>query len=390
MLKKLLSLYILVTIQVAAAEDLRYLVSLKVQETYESFIRYDKTYPLSQHINPLIDHAYSIGKYSGFSGNFTEQALERLQRCPLVAEITPDITVEAFETTIQNSSPRHLARLSQEDNLESETFSYCFNNDTQSPVLAYVIDSGININHPEFGGRAQRGADFTGEGSGDYNGHGTHVAGLIGSNTYGVSKNVRLVEVKALNKYGAGSLSTIISAIEFAVNHRSEAGLPGVANLSLGAMRSGALNRAVTAALETGLVVVVAAGNSNSNACMTSPASSRGAITVGSIDDCDDSLTPFTNWGECVDLFASGLNVQSVHYDSESDFQTLSGTSMSSPIVAGQVSVLLSEGVPPGNILKTLKDMSTKNKIPKSSIVFRFRSPNRIVYNGMEGECDNL
>lgn len=366
----------------------RYLVSLKVTETLENFLKYDESYPLSQHINPLIDRAFSIGKYCGFSGEFSELALERLRKCPLVAGISPDIKVEAFETAEQYHSPRHLSRLSQRDKIEDEqSFEYCYTV-VNDPVLAYVIDSGINIDHPEFGGRAIEGADFTGEGPGDNNGHGTHVAGLIGSNSYGSSKNVTLVEVKALDSRGSGSLSSIISAIEFAVNHRERSGLPGVANLSLGSMRNSALNRAVDAATETGLVIVVAAGNSNMNACLTSPASARGAITVGAINDVDDTLAPFTNWGDCVEIFASGVNVESVHYETDDISQNLSGTSMASPIVTGFIATLLSLGNSPEDVPDIISRMSLKGRIPRQSFLFRYQTPNKIAYNGNEGKCN--
>lgn len=377
---------------VAAAQDLseRYLVSLKVSETLENFANYDKNYPKALHIQPLIDRAFTIGKYAGFSGNFDRKALDRLRRCPLVAEITPDIVVNAFDISVQRNSPKHLARLSTSDGLRDSgmPYSYCYEDNLE--VLVYVIDSGININHPEFGGRAHAGADFTDEGPGDFNGHGTHVAGLIGSKTYGAAKNATIIEVKALNGMGSGTLSSILSSIDFAVNDRAKRGKPGVANLSLGAMRNNVLNRAVNAAADTGLVIIAAAGNSNMNACLTSPGSAHSAITVGAIDDLNDSLPVFTNWGECVDVFASGVEVESVHYNDEKEAQLLSGTSMAAPIVAGLAANLLSLGNLPGDIKSLITNTAVKNKIPRSSMLYRFRTPNKIAYNGLEGECDGM
>lgn len=209
------------------------------------------------------------------------------------------------------------------------------------------------------------------------------MAGLIGSRTYGAAKKVNIIEVKALDRKGAGSLSTIISAIEFTVNHRKNSGRQGVANLSLGAARNKVLNQAIEAAVKTGLVMVVAAGNSNVNACLSSPASAKSAITVGAIDDRSDGIASFSNWGECVDVFASGAYVASVNAQDYNKPQILSGTSMSAPIVTGFISTLLSKGVKPKNIREEVINMAATNRIPKSSVFLRIKTPNRIAYNGL-------
>lgn len=363
----------------------QYLVSLKLTETLDHFFQYDLNYPVAQRVKSFVSDSYTIGNFTVMTGNFTKSAVERLKRCPLIADITPDIIINAFDIESQDHCPRHLARVSQVEKLTGHDFTYFYDSDkVGSGVNAYIIDSGIEIDHPEFQGRAHKGIDFTKEGFGDINGHGSHVAGLIGSKTYGVAKDVNLFEVKALDKRGAGSLSTIISAIEFTVNHRRESGKPGVANLSLGAAKNKVLNQAVDAAADTGLVIVVAAGNSNVDACLTSPASSQSAITVGAIDDTSDGLTSFSNWGKCVDIFASGAYVSSVNSHDYYNPQVLSGTSMSAPIVTGMVSTLLSSGVSPLEVKNEIIKMSIKNKIPKSSMFLRRKTPNRIVYNGLD------
>lgn len=362
----------------------RYLISLKSTETLDSFFKYDINYPLGQRAKAFVSDMFSIGNFSGFSGDFSKSVMERLKKCPMIADITPDINVKAYELVTQEDAPRHLARLSQRKKL-MEDFKYVYNSLSSGlGVNAYVLDSGIEITHPEFEKRAKIGRDFTEEGSGDINWHGTHVAGIIGSKLYGVSKNVNIIEIKALDQTGAGSLSTVIAAIEFAVNHRKDSGKPGVANLSLGAVKNKVLNMAIEAAVDTGLVVVVAAGNSNVNACMTSPASADSAITVGAIDDHFDSISSFSNWGECVDIFASGTAVHSVNARNTERSQVLSGTSMSAPIISGLAANLLSEGVPPASVKDTIIELSTKKKIPRSSLFFKKRTPNRIAYNGME------
>lgn len=366
-----------------------YLVTLKPTESLDTFLKYEKT--MSQgDFKAYISHSFRIGNFSGFFGDLSANIVQKLQKCPLVAELAPDIEIRAFDITTQYDAPRHLARLSQEEKLGYGSFDFIYNSSmTGKHVNAYVIDSGVFIQHPEFEGRARHGIDLTGEGPGDENGHGTHVAGLIGSKTYGVAKSANIIEVKALDKTGSGSLSTIIAAIEFAVNDRKKEEVPGVANLSLGSIRNKILNKAVQAAFETGLVIVAAAGNSNVNACMSSPASAKSAITVGAIDDRSDTLASFSNWGKCVDIFASGTYVASLNIKDEKKAQLLSGTSMASPIVTGLVSTLLSLGMSPFDIKDEILNMAIKNRIPKSSLLLRRKTPNRIAYNGLEGNGDN-
>lgn len=369
-----------------------YFVSLKTSETFDKFMEYDKRYPKHLQVRDFISNSIAIGEFKGFSGKFSKDVIERLKRCPFVQEITEDIMLNSFDFEMQENAPRHLARISRRKRMKpNKQYPYMYDGEYQGQgVNAYVIDSGVEVNHPEFEGRATEGYDFTKEGSGDSNGHGTHVAGLIGSTTYGVAKNVQIVEVKALNSKGAGSLSTILAAIDFAVSHRLSSGRKGVANLSLGAYKNHILNKAIEQATRTGLVFVVAAGNSNINACMTSPASSKYAITVGAIDDYNDSITAFSNWGECVDIFASGAYVRSVDARNHDKTQVLSGTSMASPIVTGMVANLLSQGVEPCDIKSSLIKMAAKNKITKSSMFLRKKTPNRILYNGInEKEFDN-
>lgn len=362
--------------------SLPYLVSLKGSETLDTFLQYDLTYPVAQRVKGFVNSAHSIGNFTVMMGDFSQYALERLKRCPLVADITPDVILKAFDE--QEDAPRHLARISHRRKL-GDDLTYYYDGDAQgSGVNAYVIDSGVEIHHPQFEGRAVHGKDFTGEGTGDANGHGTHVAGLIGSRTYGVAKDVTIVEVKALDARGAGLLSTIILAIEYSVNHRAETDRAGVINLSLGAAKNLLLNQAVLAAVDTGMVVVVAAGNLNLNACNMSPALSRSAITVGAIDDMSDVLAPFTNWGSCVDVFAPGVNVTSVNARG-SDPRQLSGTSMAAPIVSGIVACFLSEGMSPWDVEDHVVEVSAKNKISRTSLLLRRGTPNRIANNGYDG-----
>jgi len=368
---------------------LPYLIFLNGSTTLESVYTYINTVEPQFKLKSAVKNSFSIGNLSGFVGDFSKGIASKLSDCPFISEVTPDVIFKASEKVLVEEAPRHLARVSQRKQLRGDYFEYSYDITASGVgVNAYVIDSGVHIEHPQFEGRARHGIDLTTEGLDDYNGHGTHVAGLIGSEKYGVSKNVNIVNVKALDQFGIGSLSSIISAIEFSVKDMTSGNHKGVANLSLGAPKNKALNKVIDAAFDAGLVMVVAAGNENSNACYTSPASATKAITVGSIDDYDDSLTTFTNWGYCVDLFAPGRSIPSVDANSESEPRILSGTSMSSPQVAGVVANLLSRGVTPEKVKQHIIDLSTRNKISRTSLFLKFRTPNRIAYNGVEHDFD--
>ena len=192
-----------------------------------------------------------------------------------------------------------------------------------------------------------------------------------------MAKGATIVEVKALDKFGAGSLSNILASLEFVALDQKNDSL-SVVNLSLGAMRNSVLNDAISALVDMEVLVVAAAGNSNINACNMSPASCRDAITVGAINDTSGTMAEFSNWGPCVDIFASGTNVQSL---SASDFtvsQTLSGSSMAAPIITGLIANLLSEGVETSEIKDRLLSDSLHNGMPRRSLFFKGRTPNRI------------
>ncbi|EGW34546.1 uncharacterized protein SPAPADRAFT_134783 [Spathaspora passalidarum NRRL Y-27907] len=359
-----------------------YIVALRRNETFNSFRTFDLTFPSSQQVTPLIIKSYSFGKFNAFTGNFTKETVENLKSSPLVWSITPDIILRSFSIQTQEDAPKHLARLSRTKRMRpGKSYPYLYDDQfTGKRVNAYVIDSGVEIGHPQFQGRARTGKDFSNEGPGDQSGHGTHIAGLIGSYTYGSSKGVEMIDVKAINSKGFTTLSSIIAALEFSANHRLRSRRMGVANLSMGAKRNAMINRAVDEAFNTGLVVVAAAGNSNINACLNSPGSSKSAITVSAIDDYNDDIASFSNWGECVDLLASGTYVKSLDRKNIHKANVLSGTSVSAAIVTGLVSNLLSQGAGPNEIKNKLIEMSTKDRIPELSLFLKQKTPNRIAH----------
>lgn len=362
-----------------------HLVLLKKSQTLEKFMRYDFTFPVAQRFKRLINKYYTIGDLVGFSGTFSKNALDRLSKCPLVAEIAADVEFEAFSLLEQDNAPAHLVKLSQENRERTANRAYYYDEQAQGEnVNVYVIDTGIQTENKEFGNRAHLGKDFTSEGGVDFNGHGTHVAGIVGSATYGVAKKANLIAIKTLDRSGHGSLSSIMAAIEFAVNHRKKSGLPGIANLSLGAMANSILNRVIDSATETGLVVVVAAGNQNIDACEMLPASAERAITVGAVDDSTSNIAEFSNWGPCVDIFTTGVEIASIDVANAKKSQKLSGTSMAAPIVSGLVANLLSSGVHVWEVKDRLLDLANTDMISEHSIQEKAGLPNLVAYNG----CD--
>jgi cerevisin len=247
-----------------------------------------------------------------------------------------------------------LARISHRERLSFGSFNkYIYAEDGGEGVDAYVIDTGTNIAHVDFEGRAKWGKTIpSGDADVDGNGHGTHCSGTVAGNKYGVAKKAHVYAVKVLRSNGSGTMSDVMKGVEWAAEaHIAEVkkakdgkrkGFKGsVANMSLGGGKSPALDAAVNAAVDAGLHFAVAAGNDNSDACNYSPAAAEKAITVGA-SALDDSRAYFSNWGKCVDIFGPGLSIQSTWIGSDKAVNTISGTSMASPHLCGLTAYYLS------------------------------------------------
>ncbi|CAP61944.1 uncharacterized protein PODANS_5_1630 [Podospora anserina S mat+] len=227
-----------------------------------------------------------------------------------------------------------LARISRRSTWNS---GYYYDNTAGQGIRVYVLDSGIRTTHVEFEGRAVWGANFiAGSPNTDEYGHGTHVAGTIASKTYGVAKKATVVAVKVLDKNGSGTMSGLISGLNWVVNNAKARGIAkkAVINISLGGGYTASVNAAVKGATDAGLTVVVSAGNSNANSANYSPASAPSAITVGAIDGTGYRAW-FSNWGNLVDIFAPGVSVLSAYHTSNTATWYMDGTSMAAPHVAG-------------------------------------------------------
>lgn len=298
--------------------------------------------------------------------------VEALLKDPRVDYIEADQIVSIGAT--QNNATWGLDRIDQTNLPLDNSYSYDYDG---SGVNAYVIDTGVRITHNQFGNRGRSGytAINDGNGTNDCQGHGTHVAGTIGSTTYGVAKDATIYAVRVLGCDGSGSNSGVIGGVDWvAANHIK----PAVANMSLGGGASSALDNAVNSAVSQGITMVVAAGNDNSNACSYSPARAASAITVGSTTS-SDSRSSFSNYGSCLDIYAPGSSITSTWSTSNSATNTISGTSMASPHVAGVAALYLDEfpNATPSQVESAIENAAIPNKVTDA----RSGSPNLLLNN---------
>lgn len=275
---------------------------------------------------------------------------------PQVEFIEKDQEVHALkeDVEVEKNAPWGLARISHRDSLSFGTFNkYLYSNDGGEGVDVYVIDTGTNTEHVDFEGRASWGKTIpNGDADEDGNGHGTHCSGTVAGKKYGVAKKAHVKAVKVLRSNGSGSMSDVVKGVEYAAESHLEQvsiakkgkrkGFKGsAANMSLGGGKSSILDQAVNAAVDAGIHFAVAAGNDNANSCNYSPAAAEKAVTVGASTLADERAY-FSNYGKCNDIFAPGLNIQSTWIGSKYAVNTISGTSMASPHVAGLLAYLLS------------------------------------------------
>jgi subtilisin family serine protease len=300
-------------------------------------------------------------------------AVDALRRHPLVDYIEQDATVTLNST--QTNATWGIDRIDQRDRPLNGTYTYGL---TGSGVRAYIIDTGILGSHQDFGGRVQE-TGFTaindGQGSTDCNGHGTHVAGTVGGTVYGVAKNVELVAVRVLSCSGSGSTSGVIAGVDWVAGQSYR---PAVANMSLGGGASSTLDTAVRKAHNAGVTMVVAAGNSNANACNYSPAREPTAITVGATTS-SDARASYSNFGSCLDLFAPGSSITAAWHTSNTATNTISGTSMASPHVAGVAALLLqsSPSASPTQVASAIASSASTGKVSSAGS----RSPNLLLFS---------
>jgi len=316
-----------------------------------------------------LKHVYKHA-INGFSIEMSEADAEAMSQDYRVKFVEEDGVVTS--DTTQTNPPWGLDRIDQRNIPLSGTYTY---NWTGSGVRVYVIDTGIRTTHTQFGGRASNVFDAFGGNGADCNGHGTHVSGTVGGSTYGVAKGALLRGVRVLNCSGSGSTSGVIAGVDWVrQNHIA----PAVANMSLGGSASTALDNAVNNLSNAGVAIAVAAGNSNANACNSSPARAVNAITTGSTTT-SDARSSFSNFGTCLDIFAPGSSILSAWYTSNSATATLSGTSMASPHVAG-VAALYKQANPSASAT-TIRNAIVNNATTGVVSNPGSGSPNRLLYS---------
>ncbi|RYP16985.1 hypothetical protein DL765_004827 [Monosporascus sp. GIB2] len=319
---------------------------------------------------------YNYGTvFRGFAGTMDDSALELLRAHPDVEFIEQDAVVSINEYTTQNNAPWGLGRISHRT---SGSTDYVYETSSGAGTCSYIVDTGVEDSHPDFGGRASMLASFTSTNT-DGNGHGTHVAGTIGSASYGVAKATTIFGVKVLEDSGFGTWAGVIAGMDFVASDYTSRECPNgaFANLSLGGGSSAAVNVAAANMVASGVFLGVAAGNSNDDAKYYSPASAPEACTVGATDS-SDSRAYYSNYGALVDVFAPGSDILSTWIGGSTN--TISGTSMATPHIVGLAAYLAGLQGNPGasamcNLIRDLATPGVLRGIPSGTV-------NLLAFNG--------
>ena len=306
----------------------------------------------------------------GFSVTMTEAQAKKLAADSSVAYVQAN---QRF--TISATASWGLDRIDQVDLPLDDTYTAPSDG---AGVTAYIIDTGVNAAHEDFGGRVSGGFDAVDNDSDpdDENGHGTHVAGTVGGASYGVAPGVDLVGVRVLDAGGSGTTEGVVAGIEWVTENHSG---PSVANMSLGGGADEALDEAVRGAVSSGVTFAVAAGNSGADSSTFSPARVTEAITVAA-SDIDDAQASFSNYGDVVDIYAPGVDITSAWIGGPTETNTISGTSMATPHVTGAAALYLAQnpGATPAEVSDGLTSAASADKITNATA----GTPNLLLHVG--------
>jgi subtilisin family serine protease len=320
-----------------------------------------------------VGHTYH-NALRGFEISVGEAAARRLAADPAVDYVQRN-GIYTIAATQLNPPSWGLDRIDQRTLPLDNSYTYP---NVASNVHAYIIDTGIRRTHTDFGGRAVTGIDEVTPGgtADDCNGHGTHVSGTVGGASYGVAKGVALVAVRVLDCSGSGTTAGVAAGVDWVTTNAIK---PAVANMSLGGSPDPTLESAVSRSIASGVTYAIAAGNSSGDACTFSPARVSTAITVAATD-ITDTRASFSNYGTCVHIFAPGVNITSAWNTTDTATNTISGTSMATPHVAGAAAMILSTN--PAFTSQQVKDAMLANATPGAVIDPGPGSPNLLLYVG--------
>jgi subtilisin family serine protease len=324
----------------------------------------------------------------GFAAELSPAAVAALRSNPAVDYVEPDrvVHLDATQTPTTNWG---LDRIDQRNLPLNNSYTY---NRTGAGVRIYGIDTGIRYTHQEFGGRASAGFDAITSGGGavDCNGHGTHTATTFAGAKWGVAKGATVIGVRVLDCGGSGTFAQVIAGINFVTSdHQAHPNAPAVANMSLGGGPDAATDQAVTNSINSGVTYSISAGNSTANACNQTPARVPAAITVMATSK-NDRIASFSNFGNCADIFAPGVAITAGWNGSDTDSNTISGTSMAAPHVTG-VAALYLEANPtatPAQVSTALVSNATSGIIKNVSggaTLPGTGTPNKNLYMGFIG-----
>jgi subtilisin family serine protease len=311
----------------------------------------------------------------GYSAKMSQDEAKRLAADPAVEFVQQNQTVKLVADQ-PNPPSWGLDRVDQRDLPLDNNYS---STTTASNVHAYVIDTGIEMTHPDLGGRATSGFDAIDNDNDatDCHGHGTHVSGTIGGSTFGLAKEVQLVGVRVLSCSGSGTTEQVVAGIDWVTQNAVK---PAVANMSLGGGVDTAIDAAVQASIASGVTYAIASGNSSSDACNFSPARVPEAITVNA-SDINDAQASFSNFGTCTDIYAPGVDITSSWLSGGTN--TISGTSMATPHVAGAAALYLADhpDAAPADVATALTGNATPDKVTGAGA----GSPNLLLFTGTGG-----